>query len=352
MNISTGNVLEVEFQTRPQKVAADERRLDVLIIGAGPIGLACAVEAERWNLRYLVIEKGCVVNSIYHYPTYMHFFSTPELLEIGDIPFIIPGEKPTRQEALEYYRRVTKDLALNVHLYEKVLEVEGMDGEFTVRTTKGSYRAAKVVAAVGFFDHPRKLDVPGESLEKVSYYFHEPHPYSGQDLLIAGSGNSAVEAALECLRHGAHVTMCVRGADFHAGIKYWIRPDIVNRIKSNEIRALFNTRIEAIDEASVLLRNETDGEFRIANDFVLALIGYEPDFAFLERIGVALGEDECRTPVLNAGTWESSRPGLYLAGVVVGGLQTKTWFIENSRMHAVEIFKDIASRLGMGRVES
>lgn len=333
--------------TRPQVKTDREKRLDVVIIGAGPIGLACAVEAEKWDLNYLVIEKGCLVNSIFHYPTNMRFFSTPDLLEIGEVPFIVQGEKPSRQEAIEYYRRVSQDLRIKFHLYEKVIEIEGSDGDFTVHTNLGAYRTAKVVAAIGFFDHPRRLAVPGETLEKVQHYFREAHPFATQDLLVVGSGNSAVEAALECQRHGAHVTMCVRNADFHAGLKYWIRPDIENRIQSGQIQAYFNTQVKSVHADSVTLENDTNGVFELKNDFVLALIGYEPDFSFLERIGVTFRTDEYRTPVLNPKTWESNRHGLYLAGVVVGGLETKTWFIENSRSHAVDIIKDIVARQGM-----
>jgi len=347
MSSSTGAFLQTEPQVQAAAQKTQDRRFDVVIIGAGPIGLACAIEAERWGLRYLVIEKGCLVNSIYNYPTNMHFFSSPELLEIGDVPFITAGDKPSRIEALQYYRRVSQDLHLHVHLYERVLQVEGLDGDFTVQTSKGSYRAAKVIAAIGFFDHARKLGVPGEDLEKVQYYYKEPHPYAGQDLLVVGSGNSAVEAALECHRYGAHVTMIVRREDFHQGLKYWIRPDIENRIANGEIRAYFNCALQEVGEGAVLLESAEEGAFRLSNDFVLAMIGYEPDFTFLERLGVKLGNDECRTPELKPGTWESSRKGLYLAGVVVGGLQTKTWFIENSRVHAVDIFKDIVSRMSM-----
>jgi thioredoxin reductase (NADPH) len=311
---------------------------DVLIIGAGPIGLACAVEAKRRDLRYVVIEKGCLTNSIYHYPTAMRFFSTPDLLEIGGVPFITHGEKPTRMEALEYYRRVTTGLDLRVNLYEEVLDVKGSDGAFDIKTTKGDYRASKVIAAIGFFDRPRMLNVPGDDLEKVTHYHKEAHLYANQDLLIIGSGNSAVEAALECYRHGARVTMAVRGADFHEGIKYWIRPDIENRIKAGEIQAHFNTAVTEIHPDRVIVSPKHGDPLSIPNDFILALTGYEPDFGFLERIGVRIGDDEYRSPEHHPETYESNRPGLYLAGVVVGGMCTTKWFIENSRDHARAIF--------------
>jgi len=316
---------------------------DVLIIGAGPIGIACAIEAKRRDLRAVVIEKGCLVNSLFHYPTAMRFFSTPELLEIGGVPFITTGEKPTRLEALEYYRRVADAHDLTVRLYERVLEVEGSDGDFHIRTTKGDYRAAKVIAAIGYFDRPRLLGVPGESLDKVTHYFTEAHPYAGQRVLIVGSGNSAVEAALECYRHGVHVTMAIRGEAFHEGIKYWIRPDIENRIRDGDITAHFRTRVLEIKPESVLLQKSYEPAFEIGNDFVLAMTGYMPDYEFMRRLGIAIGDDPLQTPVHDPKTRATNRPGLYLAGVVVGGMDTKTWFIENSRAHAAAIFDDITA---------
>lgn len=311
---------------------------DVVVIGAGPIGLACAFEAQRRGLRCVVLEKGCLCNSIYHYPVTMRFFSTPELLEIGNVPMITAGDKPTRAEALAYYRRVAERLGLSVRLYEAVCDVLGEDGNFEVVSVRGRYHAAKVIAAIGFFDRPRPLEAVGAELPKVSYYYREAHPYAGQDLLIAGSGNSAVEAALECYRHGARVTLAVRGEDFHDGIKYWLRPDIVNRITAGEIKAYFNTAVEEIREREVVLRHRREQSLSvIANDFVLALLGYMPDYDFLRRIGVGIGDDPYATPLVNETSWESSRRGLYLAGVVVGGLRTNRWFIENSRAHATAI---------------
>ncbi len=318
-----------------------EDTVDILIIGAGPIGLACAVEAKRRGYRYVVIEKGCLANSVYHYPTAMRFFSTPDLLEIGGVPFITTGEKPTRLEALEYYRRVVAGLQLHVRLFEEVLSVEGSDAAFVVRTSHGVYKAAKVIAAIGYFDEPRHMGIPGEDLDKVTHYYKEAHLYAGQDLLIVGSGNSAVEAALDCYRHGARVSMAVRGPDFHKGIKYWIRPDIDNRIQNGNITAWFNTHVREIRPATVLLQPVESKPFEIPNDFVLALTGYKPDYEFLRRIGVTIGDDPFETPSHDPVTYQSNVPGVYLAGVVVGGLQTNVWFIENSRQHAAAIFDDM-----------
>lgn len=316
--------------------------VDVLIIGAGPIGLACAVEARNRGMTHVAIEKGCLVNSLFQYPTAMRFFSTPDLLEIGGVPFITSGEKPTRLEALEYYRRVTAGLELDVRLYETVVSVDGSDGRFRVRTTKGLYDAAKVIVAIGYFDRPRLLEVPGEDLEKVTHYFKEAHLYAGQDVLIIGSGNSAVETALECFRHGARVTMSVRSDNFHEGIKYWVRPDIENRIKSGEIKAHFRTQVTEIRPKSVVLNPADGNPFEIPNDFVLALTGYMPDYEFLHRLGIGIADDAHQTPVHNPETYQTNRPGMYLAGVVIGGMETKSWFIENCRAHAAAIFDDMA----------
>ncbi len=314
-----------------------------MIVGAGPIGLACAIEAQLRGFSYAVIEKGCIVNSIYHYPVLMRFFSSPDLLEIGQVPFITQGDKSTRAETLEYYRRTADNYDLNIHLYEEVMCIDGEDGNFDIETSKQRYQAKKVIAAIGYFDEPRLLNVPGEDLEKVSHYYREPHPYAGQKLLIIGSGNSAVEAALECYRHNAEVTVAVRGEDFHEGIKYWIRPDIDNRIEQGDIKAFFNTRVMEIKPDHVVLSSLDQPSFTIPNDFVLALTGYKPDYKFLKRIGVDIGEDRDMSPVHNPQTYETNRSGLYLAGVVIGGLNTKKWFIENSREHANAIFNHLAN---------
>lgn len=316
---------------------------DVIIIGAGPIGLACAVEAQRKNKSYLVFDKGCIVNSIFGYPYYMHFFSTGNLLEIGSIPFITQSPKPTRFDALEYYRRVTLAYQLNIRPFEAVTHVEGEEGHFQVITAKGTYACAKVITAIGYFDFPRMLGVPGEDAPHVSHYYKEPHLYLSTDLLIIGSGNSAVEAALETHRHGANVTLCIRGPELKNGVKYWIRPDIDNRIKNKEIKAFFQTQVLEIQPSQVILQTGDQEPFAYPANRVLALTGYHPDFDFLRRIGVTIGSDPYRTPVCDPKTYETNRKGLYLAGVVVGGLRTDLWFIENSRDHAKAIFLHLES---------
>ncbi|MBD3265185.1 YpdA family putative bacillithiol disulfide reductase [bacterium] len=314
---------------------------DVIIIGAGPIGLACAVEAQKNNLSYLILEKGRLVNSIYGYPVYMRFFSTSDLLEIGGIPFITQGEKPSRYEALEYYRRVADTFQFNLRAFETVTGVDGEDGNFFVKTETREYNARKVIAAIGYFDRPRMLDVPGEELPKVSHYYQEPHYYTNHNILLVGSGNSAVEAALETHRHGAKVTMAVRGPQLKPGVKYWIRPDMETRIAKGEIQGYFNTAIREIRPDSVILQTKNEAPFEVPNDLVLALTGYRPDFQLLDNLGVELLEDEYNTPRHDPNTYETNRKGLYLAGVVVGGLQTDKWFIENSRDHARVIFDQL-----------
>lgn len=316
---------------------------DVIIIGAGPIGLACAVEAQRKKMSYIVFDKGCLVNSIFGYPYYMHFFSTPDLLEIGDIPFIIQGEKPTRYDALEYYRRTALAYQLNIKTYEAVTAVDGENGNFSVTTSKGSYTSNKVIAAIGYFDRPRMLGVPGEDAANVTHYYKEPHIYSDTDLLIIGSGNSAVEAALETWRHGARVSLCVRSEELKKGVKYWIRPDIENRISNNDIPAFFQTQVKEIRPGTVVLQTQNQKPFEIKNDYVLALTGYQPDFTFLHNLGIKIGDDRHLTPTCDRKTYETNRKGLYLAGVVVGGLRTDFWFIENSRRHAKAIFDHLCT---------
>jgi thioredoxin reductase (NADPH) len=314
---------------------------DVVIVGAGPVGLACAIEAKREGLRPLVIEKGSLVNSIVGYPARMEFFSTPELIEIGNHPFATPGYKPTREEAIEYYRGVAAREALEIRLYERVFTVTGSSGEFTVSTDKGQYHARAVVVSIGFFDKPNLLDVPGEDLPKVTHYYKEPYPYVSQKVAIVGARNSAAKAALDAYRHGAEVTLIVRGPVLSDKIKYWIKPDLENRIKEGSIRASFNTTIEAIEERSITVRN-ADGLTRIENDWVLALTGYHPDYGLLESVGIAIGEDAYRTPVYDETTFETNRKGVYLAGTVCGGYRTGRWFIENGRFHARQIMKHLS----------
>ena len=315
--------------------------LDVVVIGGGPVGLACAIEARRHRLSARVIEKGSLVNSIVGYPVNMEFFSTPELIEIGGYPFPCQGYKPTREEAIEYYRGVTTREALDVRLYEQVLEVRGARGGFTVVTDKAEHSAAHVIVATGFFDQANLLNVPGESLAKVSHYYREPYPYMRQRVAVIGAKNSAAKAALDCYRHGADVTLIVRSATMSDSVKYWIRPDLDNRIKEGSIRALFESSVVEIRPSSLVVRGPS-GVQEIENDWVLALTGYRPDFSFLERLGVTFGEDEYRTPLFDEATFETRRPGLHIAGTVCGGLRTNKWFIENGRFHARQIARHLA----------
>ena len=319
---------------------------DVLIIGAGPVGLACAMEAKREGLEACVVEKGALVNSIVGYPSNMEFFSTPELIEIGGYPFPVQGYKPTREEAIEYYRGVAQREALDLRLYERVLEIRGGRGDFTVVTTRDAHAARHIVVATGFFDQPNLMNVPGETLPKVTHYYREPYPYIRQKIAIIGARNSAAKAALDCYRHGAQVTMIVRSEGLSDKIKYWIKPDLENRIKEGSIRALFNTVVQEIRESSIVVAT-TDGVREIENDWVIATTGYHPDFTFLEAIGLEFKDDGFRTPLFDEATFETTRPGVYIAGTVCGGYQTSRWFIENGRFHARQIAKHISS----GRAE-
>lgn len=309
---------------------------DVIIIGAGPIGLACGIEAEKKKLNYLVIEKGCLVNSIFNYPTNMTFFSTSERLEIGDVPFISHGPKPTRTEALEYYRRVKSSWDLNVNLYEKVISVKGEKNNFNVTTDKNNYETKNIIVSTGFFDFANYLNIPGEDLPKVRHYYDDPHPYIDQKIVVVGGGNSAVDVALETFRRGADVTMVIKKDKIDDGVKYWVKPDIENRISEGSIKAFFNSRLTQIREKEVDIETP-DGELSIENDFVLAMTGYHPDFDFLTSMGIKLNEK--REPVYNPETFETNIPGIFLAGVVSGGMDTSRWFIENSRYHAKNIFE-------------
>jgi thioredoxin reductase (NADPH) len=318
--------------------------IDVVIIGGGPVGLACAIEAGRERLRARVIEKGSLVNSIVGYPAQMEFFSTPELIEIGGYPFPVTGYKPTREDAVEYYRCVTQRENLDVRLYERVLQVNGSRGNFTIVTNRTEHRARHVVVATGFFDQPNLLNVPGENLAKVTHYYREPYQYVRQKVAVIGAKNSAAKAALDCYRHGAEVTLIVRAATLSDKIKYWIRPDLENRIKEGSIRALFNTSVEEIRESSLLLRTP-DGAVETDNDWVLAMTGYQPDFRFLESLEIDFAHDEYRTPIFDEATFETTRSGLFIAGTVCGGYQTSRWFIENGRFHARQIMKHLAGTL-------
>lgn len=313
---------------------------DLVIIGGGPIGLACGIAAKSAGLTYLIIEKGCLVNSLYRYPQNMTFFSTSERLEIGGVPFVSTLPKPKRAEALEYYRRVKNKFDLNMRLFEEVVTVHRPGQGFTVETVKSSYTAKNIVVATGFYDIPCTLDVPGEELPKVSHYYNDPHYYAGQKVVVVGASNSSIDAALETFRKGADVTLVARGEGIGPRVKYWVRPDMENRIASGEVRALFNSRLTAIRPTEVDILTP-DGPVTLENDFVLALTGYKPDFAFLEKIGITLSNDALQEPFHNPETMETDIPGLFLAGVVCGGMQTHRWFIENSRAHAEQIVSRI-----------
>ncbi|MEQ9414805.1 MAG: YpdA family putative bacillithiol disulfide reductase [Cyclobacteriaceae bacterium] len=319
------------------------KQYDVVIIGAGPIGLACGIEAKKAGLKYLIIEKGCLVNSLYHYPFNMTFFSTSEKLEIGGVPFISHGPKPNRAEALEYYRRVCLSWELEVKLYEAVEKVENTNNSFNITTSKGSYSSKSLVLALGFYDLPYLLNVPGESLPKVRHYYDEPHPYFNQKIVVVGAANSAVDVALETWRKGAQVTMVIREPGIRETVKYWVRPDIENRIKEGSIKAYFNSEIAKIEPSSVEIKTP-DGILQLENDFVLAMTGYQPPFDFMKSLGIQFQNDEFHTPVYNDQTMESSVSNLFLAGVVCGGLKTNKWFIENSRVHADMIVEAIQQK--------
>lgn len=315
-------------------------RFDVIIIGAGPIGLACGIEAQKAGLSYCIIDKGCLVNSLFNYPLNMTFFSTSERLEIGDVPFISHQPKPNRFEALEYYRRVCSSWQLNVKLYEEVKSVSPAGDLHEVRTGKGKYTARYVILALGFYDLPYLLNIPGEDLPKVKHYYDEPHPYFGQKIVVIGAANSAVDVALETWRKGAEVTMIIREDGIRESVKYWVKPDIENRIKEGSIKAYFHSGVTRITPSTVEFKTP-EGNKSIENDFVLAMTGYQPPFDFMKAAGIEFQNDEFHTPVYNEQTMETNARGLYLAGVVCGGLKTNKWFIENSRVHAELILKHI-----------
>ena len=318
--------------------------MDLIIIGGGPIGIACGLEAKKKGVSYTIIEKGPIVNSLFNYPVNMQFFSSSERLEIDEIPFISKEAKPKRNEALEYYRRIVTSNQLNIRLFEKVGGIHRGDDGFTVQTSRGEYAARNVIIATGFYDLPNLLGVPGEDLPKVSHYYKDPHFYASQKLAVIGASNSAVDAALECWRKGADVTMIVRGPEIGQRVKYGVRPDILNRIEEGSIRAYYNSEVTRIDEESIEIRTP-DGIRSLPNDFVLALTGYQPNFEFLEQAGIRLSDDAKRLPEYNPETMETNVPGLYLAGVICGGMETHKWFIENSRDHARLILDHIAGNM-------
>ncbi|HEX7754004.1 MAG TPA: YpdA family putative bacillithiol disulfide reductase [Niabella sp.] len=312
----------------------------LIIIGGGPIGLACAIEAQKAGIGYVVLEKAALVNSLYNYPINMTFFSTSERLEIGGVPFVSNNPKPKRDEALEYYRRVTSACQLHIKLFEEVLQVTKVVDLFEVITTKTTYTADHIIIATGFYDIPYLLNVPGEDLPKVTHYYKDPHYYAFQDVVVVGAMNSGVDAALETWRKGARVTMVIRGAEIGTRVKYWVRPDIENRIKEGSIKVYFNSTVKAIREDEVDI-DTPEGLITIKNDFVIAATGYQPNLHFLKQIGIELSNDEVHCPVLNPDTNETSIKGIYLAGVICGGMNTHRLFIENSREHAVSIIKAI-----------
>jgi len=318
--------------------------LDILIIGGGPIGLACALSAQKAGLSYIIIEKGCLVNSLYNYPTTMTFFSTSELLEIGGIPFVTISNKPKRAEALEYYRRVAFSNHLKVNLFEEVSAVERTDKHYKITTSKATYEAKNIIVSTGFYDIAVKLNIPGEDLPKVKHYYQDPHYYALQKVVVVGSSNSAIDVALETYRKGAEVTLVIRGEEVSHRVKYWVRPDVLNRIKEGSIKAYFNSHLTAIRENEVDIQT-SDGQITIPNDYVMAMTGYRPNFEFLKKIGIHLSTDAKCIPHYNHDTMETNLEGVYLAGVVCGGMDTHLWFIENSRIHADMIVGDIVAKL-------
>jgi thioredoxin reductase (NADPH) len=318
-------------------------KLNTIIIGAGPIGLTCGIEATKRNLSYLIIEKGCIVNSVFNYPVNMTFFSTSDRLEIGNVPFVSHGDKPTRREALEYYRKVVDYWKLKINTYEKVLSVMKSENLFVVVTNKAEYESENVIISTGFFDYPNLLNVPGEDLPKVFHYFKEAHPYAYEKVAVIGAGNSAVDVALETYRRGAEVTMIVREDKLKDSVKYWVKPDIENRIKEGSIKAFFNSTVKEIKEEEIII-NSPEGLKSIPNDFVFAMTGYHPDYNFLFEAGIKFTSDENKVPQFNPDTFETNVEGLFLAGVVCGGMETNKWFIENSRDHAEKIFNHIKNK--------
>lgn len=316
------------------------KSLDVLIIGGGPIGIACALECQKHNLSYVALEKGTLVNSLYNYPLDMTFFSTSEKLEIDHIPFMSVNPKPKRIEALEYYRRVVSNNDLNIRLFEKVLSAKKENGQFEVVSEKNTYTAKHLIVATGFYDIPKLLNVPGEDLPKVSHYYKEAHFYTTQNVVVVGASNSAVDAALEIWQKGGNVTMVVRGESIGDRVKYWVKPNIENRIAEGSIAAYFESELEEIKPEEVIIRTP-EGKVTLPNDFVIALTGYRPNFEFLEALGITLSQDGKYYPTYNEETMETNVPGLYLAGVICGGMDTHLWFIENSVIHAKKIVKAI-----------
>ena len=321
----------------------------IIIIGGGPIGLACAIEAQKAHIGYLILEKGCLVNSLYNYPVNMTFFSTSERLEIGGVPFVSNNAKPTRNEALEYYRRVTDSFKLNIHLFEPAQQVikdaSSAQPMYAITTNKGTYTANHIIIATGFYDIPYLLNVPGEELPKVTHYYKDPHFYAFQKVAVVGANNSAVDAALETWRKGATVTMIIRGGEIGQRVKYWVRPDIENRIKEGAIKAYFHSTVKEIREKEIVI-NTPEGEVTVENDHVIAMTGYQPNLDFLRKLNIRLSDDEVMKPWIDEDTCETNVEHIYLAGVICGGMNTYRLFIENSREHAVKIINTIIKRNG------
>lgn len=318
----------------------EDKLYDVITIGGGPIGLACGIEAKKAGLTYLILEKGVLVNSLYNYPVNMTFFSTSERLEIGDVPFVSNNNKPTRSEALEYYRRIVTSFDLKIHLFEEVTEVKKAEGHFKITTSKAAYKSLNIIVSTGFYDIPYLLNVKGEELPKVKHYYDDPHFYAFQKVLVAGAANSAIDAALETWRKGAEVTMVIRGGEISNRVKYWVKPDIENRIKEGSIKAYFNSELVEIREHEVDIKTP-EGMVTVENDWVLAMTGYQPDIQFLQGMGIEISADNVCKPFYNEADYESNVKGIYLAGVICGGMNTHLLFIENSREHAKRIIKNI-----------
>jgi thioredoxin reductase (NADPH) len=317
-----------------------DNKYDILIIGGGPIGLACGIEAIKAGLSYIILEKGCLVNSLYNYPANMTFFSTSDKLEIGNVPFVSNNIKPTRSEALEYYRRVNEHFNLNLRLFEEVKTIMKEGSTYRIESRKSQYKAANIIISTGFYDIPNLLNIPGEDLPKVRHYYKDPHYYAKQHVIVVGANNSSVDAALETYRKGAQVSMVIRESGIGERVKYWVRPDIVNRIKEGSIKAYFNSTLTEVRENEVDLIG-LDGKITIQNDFVLAMTGYQPDLSFLKKSGINVSDDEQQIPEHDPETMETNMKGIYLAGVICGGLNTHAWFIENSRVHATRIVQNI-----------
>ncbi len=321
----------------------------VVIIGGGPIGIACGLEAKKRGLSYVILEKGPIVNSLFNYPQNMQFFSSSEKLEIDNIPFISTEAKPKRNEALEYYRRIVTSNELNIRLFEKVDKVEKTENGFSIASSKNSYTADKVIVATGFYDLPNKLNIPGEDLPKIAHYYDDPHFYASQKLAVVGASNSAIDAALECWRKGAEVTLVIRGDEVGPRVKYWVRPDIINRIEEGSIKAYYNSTLKEVRQNEIVI-DTPEGAITLDNDFVLALTGYMPNFNFLTQMGIALSDDDKKLPQYDPETMETNVSGIYLAGVICGGMETHKWFIENSRIHAKIIIASILKEKEVSKV--